>query len=198
MRGRVAELTVMNVTWGVLRGLAVVALLLAVPVGCSCSRAEEPNEPVTVDLQAGWSVPGADPEEINSAAAAAREKGNGEVADLLVFYAGVSGGAGDVVSVVTAADGRAVLAVRRHGDTTTPLDQVVARHASEVTSQGGAVNTVRVIFHEVPAWEVVYAGAPAGLRDVTYWFDRAGGRFTVEITGKQADVNALAAAVRIA
>jgi hypothetical protein len=183
---------------GVLRAAAVAALLFAVTVGCSCSRDDRPQAPVvTVDMRQGWTDPGPDPDGINTEADKARANGNDEVADVLVFYSDMSRGVGDVLSVVVASDGRAALAVRRHDNTTTPLDQVVDRHVGDVKAQGGSVNATRMDFHAVPAWEVVFTNAPAGLRDVTYWFDRAGGRFTVEITGAEADVAALAEAVRI-
>lgn len=183
-----------------LRTAVLAALLLAVAAGCSCDREDDDpaDKPVvTVQVQDGWGAPGADPAAIAAEADRARGKGNREVADVLVFYSDVSRAAGDVVSVVTAADGRAALAVRRHQDTATPLDAAVDRHVREAKQQRGALTATRVDFHAVPAWEVVHTGAPAGMRDVTYWFDRAGGRFTVEITGAQADVAALAGAVRI-
>ena len=186
------------------RAVAVALLLLGASVGCSCSRDDDtdksvptPGPVVLIELRNGWSDPGTDPAAIAGESARARAKGNPEVADVLLFYSDVSRAAGDVLSVVTTVDGRAALAVRRHSDTATPLDQAVARVVAEAKKQGGVLTAAAVTFHAVPAWEVVHTGVPAGQRDVTYWFDRAGGRFTVEISGAAADVTALADAVRV-
>jgi hypothetical protein len=177
--------------------VVAVLMLLCVPVGCSCSPKRVDPPVVSVEVGNGWSALGATPETIAGEADRARRSGHPRVADVLDFYADSSRVANDVVLVVTAADGRAVVAIRRHEDVATPLDRVVDRQVGDAKAQGAVLTATRATFRSVPAWEVVHTGAPDGLRDVTYWFDRAGGRFTVEITGPPADVAALADAVRI-
>lgn len=191
----------MHTAW---RVVALGVMMLSVVTSCSCSRqnrgrdgtAPEPV-PVTIQRQTGWVDPGIDPETLRMAAGSARDASHKEVADELEFYARLAETAADIVLTATTADASAVLAIRRHADTKTPSDTVVSRLVDDVRAQGGVVESKALQFHGVAAWQVEFTAAPSGLRDVTYWFDRGSGRFSVEILGVPDDVAALADAVRI-